>query len=326
MKILVTGATGKVGKEFLATFLGCEQYSSASVVALCHNRKVETDGRIEVINGSLSDPETIARAMDGVTHVLHMAAVKESPELVIDVAIKGMFLLLEAARQSPTFKQFVLIGGDCSVGHIFKDYPEPITETSPRKAYSGCYALTKVLEEVMIEQYQIQYGLNGTVLRAPWIMEKDDFRYALSFGADQFGGPVWSDLMSADKAARLGKGNFVPLMRDKTGAPLKRNFVHVDDLVAALIAAIDHPAAMQELFNIAMDEPVDYAQVADYLVRTRGMEAIEIPTPFHSNWLDNTKARSALGWRPQVDFEGMIERAWSYERSPGDPRKIWYPG
>ena len=210
-----------------------------------------------------------------------MAAVKESPDLVIDVAIKGMFLLLEEARQSATLKQFILIGGDCSVGHIFKDYPAPITENSPRKAYSGCYALTKVLEEVMIEQYQIQYGLNGTVLRAPWIMEKDD---------------------------------------------LKRNFVHVDDLVAALLAALDNPRAKQELFNIAMDEPVDYALVAEYLLRTRGMEIVEIPTPFHSNWLDNTKARQALDWRPQVDFEGMIERAWSYERKPNDPRTIWYPG
>jgi nucleoside-diphosphate-sugar epimerase len=326
MKILITGVTGKVGKAFLATFLGEELYSSAKVVALCHNRKIDEGERVEIVAGSLADPEAVAQAMDGVTHVLHMAAVKESPDLAIDVAIKGMFLLLEAARQSPTLKQFILISGDCAVGHIFKEYPEPITEVSPRKAYSGCYALTKVLEEVMIEQYQIQYGLNGTVLRAPWIMEKDDFKYVLSFGADQFGGPVWGDLMSFDKAMRLGQGDFVPLMRDKTGAPLKRNFVHVDDLVAALMAALDHPDAMGELFNIAMDEPVDYAQVAAYLTRTRGLEAVEVPTPFHSNWLDNTKARHLLGWRPQVDFEGLIERAWSYVRSPNDPRKIWYPG
>lgn len=326
MKILITGATGKVGKAFLAAFLDNQQYASAKVVALCHNRRIEAGERVEVLTGSLSDPAAIAHAMDGVTHVIHMAAVKESPELVIDVAIKGMFLLLEEARQSPTLEQFILISGDCSVGHIFKEYSAPITETSPRQAYSGCYALTKVLEEVMVEQYQIQYGLNGTVLRAPWIMEKDDFRYALSFGADQFGGPAWGDLMGEEKASRLAGGNFVPLMRDRTDAPLRRNFVHVDDLVAALMVALDHPAAMQELFNISMDEPVDYAQASDYLVRTRDMEPVEIPTPFHSNWLDNTKARHALGWRPQVDFEEMIERAWAYERSPSDPRKIWYPG
>ncbi|URK17519.1 NAD(P)-dependent oxidoreductase [Thalassospira sp. GO-4] len=326
MKILVTGATGKVGRAFLTAFLDDDRYASAKVVALCHNRGLDAGDRVEVVSGSLSDPQAVAHAMDGVTHVLHMAAVKETPDLVIDVAIKGMFLLLEAARQSSTLKQFVLISGDCTVGHIFKEYSAPINEVSPRKAYSGCYALTKVLEEVMIEQYQIQYGLNGTVLRAPWIMEKDDFKYALSFGEEQFGGPAWSDLIGADKAMRLARGDFVPLMRDRTGASLKRNFVHVDDLVMALMAVLDHAGAMQELFNIAMDEPVDYAQVAEYLARTRDMEAVEIPTPFHSNWLDNTKVRHVLGWRPQVDFGGLIERAWSYERSPGDPRKIWYPG
>ena len=58
-------------------------------------------------------------------------------------------------------------------------------------AYPGCYALSKVLEEVMLEQFGIQYGINGCCLRAPWIMEKDDFRYTLSFGDDVFGGPVW---------------------------------------------------------------------------------------------------------------------------------------
>lgn len=326
MKILVTGAAGKVGQTFLDKLADDSQFFGSRVVALCHHRRIEESDRVKVVVGSLSDPVVVAQAMDGVTHVLHLAAVKESPELVIDVAIKGMFLLLEEARQSPTLKQFILVSGDCAVGHMFKEYRAPITEVSPRKAYSGCYALTKVLEEVMIEQYQIQYDLNGTVLRAPWIMEKDDFKHAMSFGADQFGGPAWEELISAEKAAEYAGGSFAPLMRDVTGAPLKRNFVHVDDLVSALLAALDNPAAQQSLFNISMNEPIDYGVVAKYLARTREMEIANIPTSFHSNWLDNTKARHALGWRPQVDFEEMIERAWSYERNQGDPRKIWYPG
>ena len=49
--------------------------------------------------------------------------------------------------------------------------------------------------------------------------------------------------------------------------PLKRNFVHVDDLVSAILAAIDNPRARGELFNICMDEPVDYGEVAGYLKR-----------------------------------------------------------
>jgi nucleoside-diphosphate-sugar epimerase len=56
------------------------------------------------------------------------------------------------------------------------------------------------------------------------------------------------------------------------------------------------------------------------------MEALSVPTPFHSNWLDNSKARHLLGWRPKVDFEDLIERAWAYQRAPDEPRKIWYPG
>jgi len=326
MRLLLTGATGKVGQNFLPRFLQRERFRDWSVVALCNNRMIGESARVSVLKGSLSDPATVAASLDGVTHVLHMAAVKESPALVIDVAIKGMFLMLEAFRASPTAEQFVLIGGDCSVGHIFHDYGAPITEASPRKAYPGCYALTKVLEEVMLEQYQIQYGLNGCTLRAPWIMEKDDFRFALSFGPDQFGGPLWSDLIGADEIARYAASDAVPLMRDATGAPLRRNFVHVDDLVEAILAAVDNPAASRGLFNICMTDAVDYSAVAAYLGRTRGLPVAEVATPFHSNLLDNAKARLRLGWAPKVDLEALIERAWNYQRDPSDPRKIWYPG
>ena len=43
--------------------------------------------------------------------------------------------VVEAFRQSPTAEQFMLIGGDCVVGHCFVPYDAPITETSPRRAY-----------------------------------------------------------------------------------------------------------------------------------------------------------------------------------------------
>lgn len=326
MRLLVTGATGKVGRNFLSAFLAADRFTDWQVVALCNNRMLDPHDRIRIVKGSLSDPARVGAAMEGVTHVVHLAAVKESPDLCIDVAVKGMFLLMEAFRHSPTAHQVVLIGGDCSVGHMFQDYPGPVTEASPRKAYPGCYALTKVLEEVMLEQYQIQYGVNGCILRAPWIMEKDDFRYALSFGPDQFGGPPWQELMLADEAKRCEREGCVPLMLDRRGHSLRRNVVHVDDLVAAILAALDNPDATQRLFNISMNEPVDYAAVAAHLKARRGMSPVEIATPFHSNWLDNSRARLTLGWQPENDLEALIERAWTYQRKAGDPRKIWYPG
>lgn len=326
MKLLLTGVTGKVGRTVLNHFLSLDQFRECRIVVLCHNRSLKPSPRVQVVNGSLADPSTVDEAMHGVTHVVHMAAVKESPELAIDVSIKGLFLMLEAARQSSTFEQFILISGDCAVGHIFHQYNGPVTEMSERKAYPGCYALTKVLEEVMLEQYQIQYGLNGCTLRAPWIMEKDDFKCALSFGPDQFGGPHWGDLMPATAVAQHAANNKIPLMLSALGKPLKRNFVHVDDLTCAIFAALDNPASYQSLFNISMNNPVDYGQVADYLNHTRALESVSVPTGFFSNWLDNSKARMQLDWQPKFDVANLIEHAWTYTRAPDDPREIWYPG
>jgi nucleoside-diphosphate-sugar epimerase len=183
-----------------------------------------------------------------------------------------------------------------------------------------------VLEEVMLEQYFIQYNLNGCCLRAPWIMEKDDFKYTLSFGEDIFGGPRWRDLVGADQADHFTQSGTLPVMLDASGIPVKRNFVHVDDLASAILAAIDHPRARQQTFNICMDEPVDYGEVARYLEASRGLPCVSVTTECHSTWLDNTKAKLLLGWRPQVDLHRLIDLAWDYQRAEDDPRVVWYPG
>ena len=107
---------------------------------------------------------------------------------------------------------------------------------------------------------------------------------------------------------------------------MKRNFVHVEDLVSAMLAALDHPKARQQTFNICMDEPVDYRAMSNYLAQSRGLPSVDIPTPYHSTWLDNSKAKFLLGWRPEYDLERMIDAAWGYQRSTDDPRIVWYPG
>jgi UDP-glucose 4-epimerase len=325
-RILITGATGKVGQAFIPRLLADPRFAAFTVRALCHNRPLATRERLEVVHGSIAERADVGAAMDGVTHVLHLATCKETPEAVMDVAVKGMFWLLEAARASPVFQQFILIGGDAAVGHFFYPRPAPVTETQPHRAYPGCYALSKVLEEVMLEQYYLQYGLNGCCLRAPWIMEKDDFKYQLSFGDDVFGGPRWGDLVGPAKAAEYIKAGTVPVMLDPEGRPVQRNFVHVDDLVTAILAAIDHPAARQQTFNISMDEPVNYGALGAYLAQSRGRPTVGVRTPYHSTHLLNTKAKSLLGWQPAYDLKKLTDAAWDYQRAADDPRVVWYPG
>ncbi len=325
-RILVTGATGKVGQTFVRRLLADTRFDSFVVRALCHNRRLDPDDRLEIVHGSIENRETVEGAMAGVTHVLHLATCKEIPAQIMDVAVKGLFWLLETSRTSSTFRQFILVGGDASVGHFVYPHPIPVTERQKHTAYRGCYALSKVLEEVMLEQYYIQYGLNGCCLRAPWIMEKDDFKYHLSFGEDVFGAPRWRELVGAQRADEYVRTLTIPVMLDPEGQPVKRNFVHAEDLASAILTAIDHPRARQQTFNICMDEPIDYRKVAEHLAESRGYRSVDIATEFYSTWLDNAKARFLLGWQPDYDLKKLIDSAWDYQRLPGDPRIIWYPG
>ena len=107
---------------------------------------------------------------------------------------------------------------------------------------------------------------------------------------------------------------------------MKRNFVHVDDLVDAILAAIDNPARA----------PADVQRLhgrAGRLRRARRVPdgvarppTVRIRTPYLSTWLDNAKAKFLLGWRPHYDLERMTDAAYDYERAADDPRVVWYPG
>jgi UDP-glucose 4-epimerase len=165
MRLLITGATGKVGSNLIRRLRSRPQ-PDLIIRALCHNRALPAAPGLEVVKGTISDRGAVERAMEGVSHVVHLATCKEIPELVMDVTVKGLFWLTEAFRASPTAAQFILIGGDASVGHFFYDHGAPVTEATPHMAYPGSYALSKVLEEVLLQQTHIQYGLNVCCLRA----------------------------------------------------------------------------------------------------------------------------------------------------------------
>ena len=324
MHLLITGATGKVGQALIARLAA--DMPDVRIRALCHNRTLPESSTLSVVRGTIADRETCRAAVDGVSHVVHLATCKETPEEAMDVAVKGLFWLLEEFRASPSAERFVLIGGDAAVGHYFHRHPAPITEDAPHRAYPGCYALSKVLEEVMVEQFGIQYGIDWCCLRAPWIMEKDDFRCSLSFGEDRFGGPDWAAMLPPEEAERSRKAGAVPILLEEDGTPVRRNFVHVDDLVDAIVRALTAEPARQRLYNICMNEPVDYAQVAAYLAATRGLPSTPVRGPYVSNWMDNSRAKAELGWRPAYDLEKLIDSAWDYERPPTEPRRVWYPG
>ena len=100
MLILVTGATGKVGRRFIDAVRQDPEWQGAKIRALCHNRALPEDDRLAVVKGSIADRAVCERAMRDVTHVVHLATCKETPEDVMNVTVGGLFWLLEAFRAS----------------------------------------------------------------------------------------------------------------------------------------------------------------------------------------------------------------------------------
>jgi nucleoside-diphosphate-sugar epimerase len=106
MKILVTGATGKVGQALLAALP--DAYPHATVRALMHSRNLPAGPGLTTVNGSLADRSVAEEAVHDCTHVVHLATCKETPDDVMDVTVKGLFWLLEAWRRNPVAQRFRL--------------------------------------------------------------------------------------------------------------------------------------------------------------------------------------------------------------------------
>jgi UDP-glucose 4-epimerase len=87
--ILVTGATGKVGQVFIDRLLADPKFNLFTIRALCHNREPAPHERIQTVHGSIEHRQVVEKALEDVTHVLHLATVKETPDQIMDVAVKG---------------------------------------------------------------------------------------------------------------------------------------------------------------------------------------------------------------------------------------------
>ena len=163
MLILVTGATGKVGRTLIDRLLADPGFGHARVRALCHNRGLPGSDRVEVVRGSIADRATVEAAVAGrqprrpPRHLQGDARDRHGRDR------QGPVLADRGVPREPDARRFVLIGGDAGVGHFHHRHDGPVTEATPHRAYPGCYALSKVLEEVMVAQAGIQYGLDWTL-------------------------------------------------------------------------------------------------------------------------------------------------------------------
>ncbi len=307
MVAAIFGGGGKLGRAAL----GVLKAKGFRVRALCHRTSVGGED-VEQITGSVADIDAVRKTVEGADIVIQMATTKEDAATFFDVSIRGTFNILEACREAGV-KQFLLLGGDAAMGIWFYPQPKPIDETHPLTAYPGHYAFSKVIEEVMTEQYHIQYGLPHTILRSSWVFEGADllnhFSLLKNVNPDEKGhgfGEVTDEIRDL---IRRGEER-IPILIDAEGRPFKRHIVHLDDVMQAFGLMLGEPKAFGASFNIAAPAVFDYREAAEYLSEKTGISTVELRCPdYHSFEIDIDRARATLGYAPENDIFRMIDRA-----------------
>jgi UDP-glucose 4-epimerase len=322
--VLVTGASGKIGRKLIPLLLD-EGYS---VRAVQFHTPVVIEG-VETVSGSVSDSAFVRNCLEDMDAVCHLATCKEDRENFLDVSIKGTFNLLDQSRNCGHIKRFVISGGDAALGIFYYPNPEPLDEETPLRAYPGYYAFSKVMEETMCNQYYIQYGLPVTVLRFSWIWDEDDALAYMTLKGPNFGGPVWKEIADTSKQLAFFEKNLdgVGCLRHNDGSPFVRHVVGIDDVVASFISVLGNSAADGETFNIAAPEPMVYDKFSAYLSGKLDLPILDFELDsFHDFSIDISKAQRVLGFIPKDDLYTLADKAIAFREAGRTRSEIRYFG
>jgi UDP-glucose 4-epimerase len=200
----------------------------------------------------------------------------------------------------------MLAGGDAAMGIYYRSQPAPINEKMRHNAYPGVYALSKVIEEVLGEQFFVQYGVPYVCLRASWILHGDMILRHMS-------ARNWVKRMTAAQQRKMRDGEErVAVLVHPDGRPLVRHVVGLEDVVQAFLLAMRKPAGKVagETFHVAGPRAFDYAEAGEYLAKKIGAETVRVVVAeAHDFRIDIGKARRVLGYRPVWGIREIIDAA-----------------
>jgi nucleoside-diphosphate-sugar epimerase len=219
MKVLVTGAAGFIGNR-LAHQLANEGFQVVALVRSQNNRQLLEHPNIAISIGDITQPETIATAINGCRQVYHVAGFArlwaKDPAVFYTVNVTGTSNILQAAKKEK-IEKLVFASSAAVFGPSLR---EPITENDPRStAFDNHYDLSKHLAEQEIYNY-IEQGYNAVIVNPTRV-----YGPGLLTPANAIAGLI--------KMALMGKIIFLPGKATTIG-----NYAYVDDVVAGLIKAM----------------------------------------------------------------------------------------
>ena len=254
-------------------------------------------GGVDFRRASILNPKAIDSAFRNIDVAFHMAAkvsVAESierPELYARVNVAGLIQALEAARRHDV-KRFIF---PSSAAIYAEEGPAKKTERSPLGPVSP-YAVTKVLGEALCRVYHEDHGLDAVSLRLFNI-----------YGPRQAGVGGYASVISKFmRAIADGKRPVVHGDGKQT-----RDFVHVDDVVAAFRLAAVRKGISGEEFNIGSGRATSIIALFDTIKTVMGSRlqprfAAAKQGEVRESCASIAKARRLLGFEPGVSLEEGI--------------------
>jgi len=311
MRVAVTGGAGYIGST-LVKRLQDEAVAVVSIDNLTKGdyrylKEFEEDNTLELVVGDIRDGQLLDEAFKGAEAVAHLAALpglilcREQPDEAISVNIYGTHKVLEAARKLDITKVVF-----CSSAAVYgTPVKMPVGEGHPLRPLN-LYGVTKLAGEKLMEAYHETYG-----------METVSLRFGNVFGVGLY--THWATVIP--KFVRQGLGGEALTIYGDGGN--SRDFVHVEDIVNAIIFALRKKDVGGEAFNVG-GETLEIGHLAEIVSNElekatgRGAGITHLPPrPGETKWFsyELEKIEKELGYKPGWSIRKGVKQLIDYRLS-----------
>ncbi len=303
MKILVTGGSGFIGSHIV------EHYQDkADEIRVLDNLRTgyrkNLDGlKCTFIEGSVTDRDAVAKAVEGVDYIFHMAALVSVPESMakpgecVDINVHGLLNVLEAAAAAGV-KKLVF----ASSAAIYGDNPTvPKLETMLPEPKSP-YAVTKLDGEFYLDLFNRERGLETAAIR---------FFNVFGPRQDPKGAYAAAVPIFIEKAL---KGEDITVHGD---GGQTRDFIYVKDIVGALSFAAETPG-VTGVFNAGYGGQMTINELANKIIASSGSAAKILHVSERAGDVKHSRSSAAkllgAGWPPRHSLDEALATTLEFFR------------